>query len=75
MSFWRIWGFDDGPHYDTAIIEADTAEDALDHLESLLEAHRNEDGWTLETVWSVTPRARWMVREFDGEYVLGAGCR
>ena len=69
---WHISGFDgeDTPHWDSAIIEAPTAEAAVAHLRLLLEANLPE------TVWGpILAPQEWSVREFDGEFVLGGGCR
>ena len=71
MKTWSITRFDsdESPHWDTAIIEAETAEDAVKRLDALLCAGLPE------TVWNPRPWQEWKVREFDGEFVLGGGCR
>lgn len=65
-----------GPHWDAAIIEADSAEEAEDRLEAWL-ADNAED---CETIWagSLIPREKWRTYEVEERpviFVLGSGCR
>jgi hypothetical protein len=75
MSVYRIRGFSEGPHWDVAVVEADSEESA----EEILRAHLS----TVEsdTVWTITPEDEWEIYEHNSMaegavyLVLGAGCR
>ena len=73
MTIWQINGFSDGPHWDTAYIEAETAREAMDKLKAAL-----RDG--IDTVWesdSAPDESEWAISEAPRPlvFVLGSGCR
>jgi nicotinate-nucleotide pyrophosphorylase len=78
VSVYRITGFDEGPHWHIALIEAETPEQAKellkDHVDALVAADEKPD-----TVWSwgEYQSDEWRVVEVSGSIllVLGAGCR
>ena len=72
---WRITNFDgeDTPHFDVAIIEAPDEQAALSHLENYIEA-LGENAWDA-SIWNPRPKEEWRIKAFDGEFVLGGGCR
>lgn len=73
MGIYSIHGFDQGPHWDQAFIEADTVEAAIAILEAKLTPKEDE----LDTVWKPQPSGDWFIAEVKGPlcYILGAGCR
>jgi len=68
---WRITSFSKGPHWDHAIIEAETEEEAREILQSVLDDNQ------LEEVWEVYPQQNWRVGKSVRPllFVLGSGCR
>lgn len=72
---WHISGFTEGPHWDAAIVRADTADGAKVKLGARLAATRHND----DTLWDLVAPEKWQVTA-DGHaddviFVLGSGCR
>ena len=76
MALYEIFGFDaESPHWDTAIIRADTEE----HAKSILADHLAGD-ISDDTFWgSAEPMEDWEIREVPEDekiiFFLGGGCR
>jgi hypothetical protein len=68
---WRISGFSKGPHWDHAIIEAETEEEAREILHGILDYDSPEE------VWEKLPDEGWRIKESVRplRFVLGSGCR
>jgi hypothetical protein len=76
VKLWRISEFTEGPHWDAALVFAETEDAARAALSARLSG---EDDRPSE-VWSesVLPAEDWRVSEAPAEgvvFVLGAGCR
>lgn len=73
MSLYAIDGFDDGPHWESAFVEADTPEGAARILAALIEKDDVGGG----TVWNVQPLDKWRIKLADRPFlfILGSGCR
>lgn len=72
---WLIRDFDEGAHWDRAVVWAPTAEEARSVLAAKIGT--DEDGYP-ETVWSPLPADEWRVEEaaaWGVVFLLGAGCR
>jgi hypothetical protein len=71
MKIWRITSFSKGPHWDHAIVEAETEEEAREILLAALKDDQIED------VWERLPMEEWRVRESVRPllFILGSGCR
>lgn len=72
---YRISGFDEGPHWDAALIEAESQEVAVAILTARLEP--DKDGLRPDGVWTPQPSADWYVTQAVEPlcFILGAGCR
>lgn len=76
-----ISGFDDGPHWEEALVEADSADAARAILAARLAEHEADAEHYgpkhIDTVWHPQPQKSWRVTEEDSPllFVLGAGCR
>ena len=71
MKIWRISSFSEGPHWDHAIIEAETEEEAREILHDILDYNK------LDEVWKKLPDDAWRINESVRplRFVLGSGCR
>lgn len=76
-----ISGFDDGPHWDSALIEAPSEEEAKAILQArLTESEADHESYGpkhIDTVWSPQPQSEWRVLTLESplQFILGAGCR
>lgn len=83
MTTYRIFGFDEGPHWDSAIVEAESPEAARAALLAVLTGDdRPETAWTWRDDEPQTAEERpkpedWLVTETSGPvlFVIGSGCR
>lgn len=77
---YEVWGFTEGrPHWDTAIIEATSPDEAKAILKAHLDAKKAEDNLP-DTIWGWDEdedTSQWIVREASGPvvFVMGSGCR
>jgi hypothetical protein len=76
MKLWRLWNFDTGPHWDAALVRAETEDKAKAILASWIA--EDEDTRPSE-VWELKPLDEWRIAlQADATpvvFVLGAGCR
>ncbi len=69
---YQITGWTNGPHWHTALIEAESRQDAINILWNQLE---DRDSWPME-IWEVYPIDEWEIKENSPlVFVLGGGCR
>ena len=70
---YRFWNFDDGPHWDTAFIEASS----LDAAKLVLKEKLGDENGRPETVWDPLPEEEWKHKEVTELlcFVMGQGCR
>lgn len=74
MAIYEISGFDRAPHWDTALIEADSESDARSIFrEQIAEGNAARPS----EVWNVQPEEAWIVRPAPSPllFILGGGCR
>jgi hypothetical protein len=72
---WRISGFDNGPHWDAAIVRARSESEAR----AVLLAALGTADQRPDTVWSPDPPDEWSVQPVSDDepvvFLLGSGCR
>lgn len=71
------WQASSVPHWSVAYIEARSPEDAADILSGEIGLPDDDSFDRPETVWAVTPKTEWVVREAARPFlfILGGGCR